>query len=63
MLGTATVALAVPIYKGLAALRGRILPLFAALLGTWLLKEKFGLQRINKLTPGGRGRRRIRARA
>ena len=32
LLGTATVALAVPIYKGLEALRGRILPLFAALL-------------------------------
>ncbi len=32
LLGTATVALAVPIYKGLSALRGRILPLFAALL-------------------------------
>jgi putative effector of murein hydrolase len=32
LLGTATVALAVPIYKGLGALRGRILPLFAALL-------------------------------
>jgi len=32
LLGTATVALAVPIYKGLAALRGRIVPLVAALL-------------------------------
>lgn len=32
LLGTATVALAVPIYKGLEALRGRILPLLAALL-------------------------------
>ena len=32
LLDTATVALAVPIYKGLDALRGRILPLFAALL-------------------------------
>jgi putative effector of murein hydrolase len=31
LLGTATVALAVPIYKGLAALRGRIVPLLAAL--------------------------------
>jgi putative effector of murein hydrolase len=31
LLGTATVSLAVPIYKGLAALRGRILPLIAAL--------------------------------
>jgi putative effector of murein hydrolase len=32
LLGTATVALAVPIYKGLGALRGRLFPLFAALL-------------------------------
>ncbi len=32
LLGPATVALAVPIYKGLEALRGRILPLLAALL-------------------------------
>ncbi|HEX4944276.1 MAG TPA: LrgB family protein [Usitatibacteraceae bacterium] len=32
LLGTATVALAVPIYKGLGALRGRIFPLLAALL-------------------------------
>jgi len=31
LLGTATVALAVPIYKGLGALRGRLLPLLAAL--------------------------------
>jgi putative effector of murein hydrolase len=31
LLGTATVSLAVPIYKGLAVLRGRILPLLAAL--------------------------------
>lgn len=31
LLGTATVALAVPIYKGLGALRGRMLPLLAAL--------------------------------
>ena len=31
LLGTATVALAVPIYNGLAALRGRVLPLFLAL--------------------------------
>jgi putative effector of murein hydrolase len=31
LLGTATVSLAVPIYKGLDALRGRIVPLFAAL--------------------------------
>ena len=33
LLGTATVALAVPIYKGFNALSGRILPLAAALLG------------------------------
>jgi putative effector of murein hydrolase len=33
LLGTATVALAVPIHRGLAALRGRVLPLLAALLG------------------------------
>ena len=32
LLGTATVALAVPIHRGLAELRGRIVPLFAALL-------------------------------
>ena len=32
LLGTATVALAVPIYEGLGALRGRIVPLFLALL-------------------------------
>ncbi len=32
LLGTATVSLAVPIYKGLGAMRGRILPLLAALL-------------------------------
>ncbi len=31
LLGTATVALAVPIHKGLSRLRGRLLPLFAAL--------------------------------
>ncbi|HYF58596.1 MAG TPA: LrgB family protein [Burkholderiaceae bacterium] len=33
LLGTATVSLAVPIHRGLAALRGRALPLLAALLG------------------------------
>jgi putative effector of murein hydrolase len=32
LLGSATVALAVPIYKGLAALHGRVFPLIAALL-------------------------------
>ena len=31
LLGTATVALAVPIYRGLSALRGRVVPLFVAL--------------------------------
>lgn len=33
LLGTATVSLAVPIYKGLGALSGRMLPLLLALLG------------------------------
>ena len=33
LLGTATVALAVPIHRGLDALRGRVVPLVAALLG------------------------------
>ena len=33
LLGTATVSLAVPIYRGLASLRGRFVPLMAALLG------------------------------
>jgi putative effector of murein hydrolase len=33
LLGTATVSLAVPIYKGLASLRGRLVPLMAALVG------------------------------
>lgn len=33
LLGTATVSLAVPIHRGLATLRGRVLPLAAALLG------------------------------
>jgi putative effector of murein hydrolase len=33
LLGTATVSLAVPIYKGFSALSGRMLPLLAALLG------------------------------
>jgi putative effector of murein hydrolase len=32
LLGTATVALAVPIYRGLEALRGRVFPMLAALL-------------------------------
>jgi putative effector of murein hydrolase len=33
LLGTATVSLAVPIHRGLDALRGRVLPLLAALVG------------------------------
>ena len=33
LLGTATVSLAVPIHRGMTALRGRLLPLAAALLG------------------------------
>jgi putative effector of murein hydrolase len=33
LLGTATVALAVPIYEGLGALRGRLVPLLVALVG------------------------------
>jgi putative effector of murein hydrolase len=33
LLGTATVALAVPIYRGFAVLRGRLVPLLAALAG------------------------------
>lgn len=33
LLGTAAVSLAVPIYKGLASLRGRLVPLMAALVG------------------------------
>jgi len=33
LLGTATVSLAVPIYRGLPSLRGRMLPVLAALLG------------------------------
>ncbi len=37
LLGTATVSLAVPIYKGLGALRGRILPLLAALVSGGLV--------------------------
>ena len=33
LLGTATVSLAVPIYQALPSLRGRVLPLVAALIG------------------------------
>ncbi|MCW5624506.1 MAG: LrgB family protein [Burkholderiales bacterium] len=33
LLGTATVSLAVPIYRGLSGLKGRVIPLTAALLG------------------------------
>jgi putative effector of murein hydrolase len=48
LLGTATVALAVPIYKGLDALRGRILPLFAALLagGATSIVSAVGIARL-----------------
>jgi putative effector of murein hydrolase len=48
LLGTATVSLAVPIYKGLAALRGRILPLLAALLagGATSIITAVGLARL-----------------
>ncbi len=48
LLGTATVALAVPIYKGLSALRGRILPLLAALLagGATSIASAVGVARL-----------------
>jgi putative effector of murein hydrolase len=48
LLGTATVSLAVPIYKGLHALRGRILPLFAALFARGLtsIASGVGLARL-----------------
>ena len=48
LLGTATVALAVPIYKGLDALRGRILPLLAALLagGATSILSAVGIARL-----------------
>ena len=48
LLGTATVALAVPIYKGLSAMRGRILPLLAALLagGVTSIASAVGIARL-----------------
>ncbi len=48
LLGTATVSLAVPIYKGLAAMRGRILPLLAALLagGVTSIASAVGIARV-----------------
>ena len=48
LLGTATVALAVPIYKGLEAMRGRILPLLAALLagGATSIVSAVGIARL-----------------
>lgn len=48
LLGTATVALAVPIYKGLEALRGRIFPLLAALLagGATSIASAVGIARL-----------------
>ena len=57
LLGTATVALAVPIYKGLDALRGRIVPLLAALLagGATSIVSAVG---IAKLLGRGRGHHR-----
>src|SRR5438093_933149 len=48
LLGTATVSLAVPIYKGLGAMRGRILPLLAALLagGVTSIASAVGIARL-----------------
>ncbi len=48
LLGTATVSLAVPIYKGFSALSGRILPLLAALMGGGLtsIVSAVGLARL-----------------
>jgi len=48
LLGTATVALAVPIYKGMEALRGRIVPLLAALLagGATSIVSAVGIARL-----------------
>jgi len=48
LLGTATVALAVPIYEGLPQLRGRIVPLFAALLsgGAVSIVSAVGIARL-----------------
>ena len=48
LLGTATVALAVPIHRGLKELRGRIVPLFAALLagGATSIVSAVGIARL-----------------
>jgi putative effector of murein hydrolase len=48
LLGTATVALAVPIHHGLKDLRGRIIPLFAALLagGATSIASSVGMARL-----------------
>jgi putative effector of murein hydrolase len=48
LLGTATVALAVPIHRGLKELRGRIVPLFAALLagGATSIASAVGIARL-----------------
>ena len=48
LLGTATVALAVPIHRGLDALRGRLLPLVAALLagGATSIASAVGLAKL-----------------
>ena len=48
LLGTATVALAVPIHRGLADLRGRIVPLLAALLagGATSIASAVGIARL-----------------
>lgn len=48
LLGTATVALAVPIYEGLKGLRGRIVPLFVALLagGATSIGSAVGIARL-----------------
>lgn len=53
LLGTATVALAVPIYKGLGALRGRILPLLAALVsgGVVSIVSAVGIAKVFGATP------------
>jgi putative effector of murein hydrolase len=53
LLGTATVSLAVPIYKGLGALRGRILPLLAALVSGGLVSivSSVGIAKALGATP------------
>jgi len=53
LLGTATVALAVPIHKGLGALRGRLVPLLAALAagGTVSIASAVGITRLLHADP------------